>query len=59
MLVTHTDPGEQLAAIARYCASHSSCNIVGVHLFSFGSAARAAEWMATAISRGMESETGA
>ncbi|MBM3560085.1 MAG: methylenetetrahydrofolate reductase, partial [Alphaproteobacteria bacterium] len=24
-LVTHTDPGEQLAAIARYCASHASC----------------------------------
>jgi len=59
VLVTHTDPGEQLAAIARYCASHPSCNIVGVHLFSFSSAARAAEWMATAISRGMESETGA
>jgi methylenetetrahydrofolate reductase (NADPH) len=58
-LVTHTNPGEQLAAIARYCASHSSCNIVGVHLFSFGSAARAAEWMATAITRGAEVETGA
>ena len=41
-LVTHTDPGEQLATLARYCAPHSSCNIVGVHLFSFGSAARAA-----------------
>ncbi|MGQ0510736.1 MAG: methylenetetrahydrofolate reductase [Betaproteobacteria bacterium] len=44
-LVTHTDPGEQLAAIARYCASHASCNVVGVHLFTFGGVTAAAEWM--------------
>jgi len=48
-MVTHTDPCEQLAAIARYCASHASCNVVGVHLFSFGGAPRAAEWMAAEI----------
>jgi methylenetetrahydrofolate reductase (NADPH) len=44
-LVTHTDPSEQLAAVARYCVGHTSCNVVGVHLFSFGGAAQAAEWM--------------
>ncbi len=44
-LVTHTDPGEQLAAVARYCVGHTSCNVVGVHLFSFGGAAQAAGWM--------------
>ena len=44
-LVTHTDPGEQLAAVARYCLGHTSCNVVGVHLFSFGGAAQAAAWM--------------
>lgn len=57
-LVTHTDPGEQLAAVARYCAAHPSCNIVGVHLFSFGSATRAATWMAATIARGSGAETG-
>ena len=50
-LMTHTDPGDQLTTIARYCASHSSCNVVGVHLFSFGGATRAAGWMAAAIAR--------
>lgn len=48
-LVTHTDPGEQLAAIARYCASHASCNVVGVHLFTFGGVTAAAEWMNRSI----------
>lgn len=44
-LVTHTDPGEQLAAVAHYCLGHTSCNVVGVHLFSFGGAVKSAEWM--------------
>ena len=44
-LVTHTDPGEQLAAVAHYCAAHDDCNVVGVHLFSFGGAAKTAAWM--------------
>ncbi len=48
-LVTHTDPSEQLAAVARYCVGHTSCNVVGVHLFSFGGAARAAEWMRSLV----------
>ena len=45
-LVTHTDPGEQLTALARYCAAREAdCNVVGVHLYSFGGAAKTAEWM--------------
>jgi len=45
-LVTHTDPGAQLAPVARYCESHASrCNVVGVHVFSFGGVKAAAEWM--------------
>lgn len=44
-LVTHTDPGDQLAAIARYCSARTDCNVVGVHLFTFGGVAAAAEWM--------------
>lgn len=48
-LVTHTDPGAQLAAVAQYCSTHDDCNIVGVHLFSFGGAAKTAEWMNKAL----------
>jgi methylenetetrahydrofolate reductase (NADPH) len=45
-LVAHTDPGEQLAQIAHYCAAHASrCNVVGVHLFSFGGVTATAGWM--------------
>lgn len=44
-LVTHTDPSDQLAAIARYCASRADCNVVGIHLFTFGGVAPAAQWM--------------
>jgi methylenetetrahydrofolate reductase (NADPH) len=44
-LVTRTDPGEQLAALAHYCGAHAQCNVVGVHLFSFGGVTAAAGWM--------------
>jgi len=44
-LVTHTDPADQLAAVARYCATHAACNVVGIHLFTFGGVAASAEWM--------------
>jgi len=50
-LVTHTDPGVQLAALAHYCLSRASCNVVGAHLFSFGAARHAAEWMNQAIAK--------
>jgi methylenetetrahydrofolate reductase (NADPH) len=44
-LVTHTDPADQLAAVARYCATHAACNVVGIHLFTFGGVTASAEWM--------------
>lgn len=44
-LVTHTDPGEQLTALARYCTAHAECNVVGIHLFTFGGVTAAAGWM--------------
>ena len=44
-LVTHTDPHEQLVAIARYCLARAACNVVGAHFFSFGGAAHTARWM--------------
>jgi methylenetetrahydrofolate reductase (NADPH) len=44
-LVTHTDPAAQLSAIAHYCAAHADCNVVGVHLFTFGGVTAAARWM--------------
>ena len=49
-LVTHTDPTDQLAALAHYCGVHSECNVVGVHLFTFGGIAAAAGWMNRYIS---------
>ena len=45
-LVTHTDPQDQLAALARYSRSREQSNVVGVHLYSFGGAERTARWMA-------------
>ena len=50
-LVTHTDPVDQLTAVARYCASHGNCNVVGVHLFTFGGVAAAANWINTQLSK--------
>jgi hypothetical protein len=50
-LVTHTDPGDQLALLARYCVSHPGSSIVGVHVFSFGGAAGAAAWMHDTITK--------
>jgi methylenetetrahydrofolate reductase (NADPH) len=44
-LLTHTDPGEQLTVIARYCLARTKCNVVGAHFFSFGGVARTAAWM--------------
>jgi methylenetetrahydrofolate reductase (NADPH) len=50
-LFMHTDPGEQLSAVAQYRLRHDDCNVVGVHLFSFGSAANSARWMNDVITR--------
>ena len=51
-LVTRTDPGQQLAALSRYCAAHAACNVVGVHLFSFGGVTATAAWMNRYIASG-------
>lgn len=51
-LVTRTDPAEQLAALAHYCAAHAACNVVGVHLFSFGGVTSTAAWMNRYIAPG-------
>lgn len=44
-LVTHTDPGEQILAVARYSAMREPSNVAGMHLFSFGGVVRTAAWM--------------
>jgi methylenetetrahydrofolate reductase (NADPH) len=44
-LFTHIDPTDQLIALARHTRTGSASNVVGVHLFSFGGGARAAQWM--------------
>jgi methylenetetrahydrofolate reductase (NADPH) len=44
-LVAHTDPGDQLAAVAHYSDTHPDANVVGLHLFSFGGAVRTAQWV--------------
>ena len=51
-LVAHTDPGEQIAAVAHYCDTHPDSNVVGVHLFSFGGALRTARWVADRVAVG-------
>ena len=49
-LVSHTEPKEHVLAVARYCASHESTSVVGVHLYSFGGAVRTAAWMSSLLS---------
>ena len=49
-LVVHTDPQEQVAALAGYLQGRAAGNVVGVHLYSFGGAVRTASWMRERIS---------
>jgi methylenetetrahydrofolate reductase (NADH) len=44
-LVTHTDPHDQLVALARYSSTREQSNVVGVHIYSFGGAVATAAWM--------------
>jgi methylenetetrahydrofolate reductase (NADPH) len=44
-LVTHTDPHDQLVALARYSSTREQSNVVGVHMYSFGGALATAAWM--------------
>lgn len=41
----HAEPTDQLMAVAHYCAARVACNVIGVHLFSFGGFRKTAEWM--------------
>lgn len=44
-LIKHTDPDEQLVALAQFCALRKACNVIGIHVFSFGGLERSAQWM--------------
>jgi methylenetetrahydrofolate reductase (NADPH) len=48
-IVSHTDPHEQLLAVAHYCEGHDACNVVGAHFFSFGGFLPTARWMNATI----------
>jgi methylenetetrahydrofolate reductase (NADPH) len=50
-LATHTDPHEQVLALAHYADARSSCNVVGIHLYSFGGALRTARWLGERLPR--------
>jgi methylenetetrahydrofolate reductase (NADPH) len=41
----HTEPDEQLSVLAQYCALRDACNVIGIHVFSFGGFERSAQWM--------------
>ncbi len=44
-LIKHTDTDEQLIALGQYCALREACNVIGIHVFSFGGLERSAQWM--------------
>lgn len=44
-LVGHMDPEDLLLGMANYCGPRPTCNVVGVHLFSFGGVPATAAWM--------------
>jgi hypothetical protein len=44
-LLTNSDPHDQLVALARYSLQREPSNLVGVHIYSFGGAAKTAAWI--------------
>ena len=44
-LFTHTDPADQLIAVASHTAGGATTNVVGIHLFSFGGIEPTAQWI--------------
>lgn len=48
-LASHTDPLEQLHALAHHVQTRASSNVVGIHLYSFGGALRTAHWLQTCL----------
>lgn len=43
-MIAKTEPNDQLTMLANYCAKREQCNIVGIHVFSFGGFLEAAMW---------------
>ncbi len=50
-LVTHSDPMEQLAALAHHCEAGGTGNVVGAHLYSFGGFANTARFINRIIAK--------
>lgn len=48
-LATHTDPADQLAAIAQHQLIQPASNIVGLHIYTFGGVVAAANWINTVL----------
>jgi len=44
-LVTHSEPRDQLVAVARYSLQREPSNVAGVHIYTFGGAVRTATWI--------------
>lgn len=44
-LISHTNPDKQLTTLAQYCALRQACNVIGIHIFSFGGFEQSAKWM--------------
>ena len=51
-LFTHTDPIDQLLAVARHVSGGSTSNVVGMHLFTFGGIEPAASWINKQLASG-------
>ena len=50
-LFTHTDPTDQLVAVASHTAGGATSNVVGIHLFSFGGIEPTARWINSQIAQ--------
>lgn len=44
-LINQTEPDQQLNAIANYCHGRKTCNIAGLHIFSFGGFVESGRWI--------------
>ncbi len=43
-IIAKTEPNDQLTMLAKYCAKREQCNVVGIHVFSFGGFLESAIW---------------
>jgi methylenetetrahydrofolate reductase (NADPH) len=51
-LFTHTDPIDQLLAVARHVSGGATSNVVGMHMFTFGGIEPAAAWINKQLASG-------